>query len=125
MRKRNRRIIITHLTRSIRILARKRNAVINIENAICAAGTPDGGGGLHRVLLCVDEAVGEGATARDRHACGLRFARVLAEVVGRDEGAVYAVVEARPPVVSGVDHGVLETAGVAQVQVDLAVFGAV
>lgn len=115
MRKRNRRIIIAHLARGIRILTRERNAVINIQNAIRAAGAPNRRRGFHRVLLGVDEAVGEGAAAGHGHARCLRLARVLAEVVRCDEGAVDAVVETRPSVVGGVDNGVLEAARVAQV----------
>lgn len=115
MRKRDGRIVITHFTRGIRILTRKRNTVINIQYPICAARAPNRRRRLHAILFGVDEAVGEGTAARDGHARCLRFAGVLAEVVGRDEGAVYAVVEARPPVVGGVDHGVLESAWVAEV----------
>lgn len=55
----------------------------------------------------------------------MRLARVLAEVVRRDEAACYAFVQPRPPVVRCVYHGVLEATRVLEVEVQLAVFGAV
>jgi len=90
-----------------------------------ATRRPDGGGGLNAVLLGVDLAGQESAAADGGHARGLRLAGVLREVVGRDEGSGYAFVEARPAVVGGVYDGVLEAAGVLQVQVELAVLAAV
>lgn len=108
-------IIIAHLARGISILAGEGNAVINIEDAVCAAGAPNGSRGFDRVLLGVDEPVGQGAAASHRHARRLRLARVLAEVVRRDEGPVHPVVQPRPPVVRRVDNRVLEATGVPQV----------
>lgn len=52
-------------------------------------------------------------------------ARVLREVVGGQEGAGDAFVQTGPAVVGGVDDGVLESTGVLEVQVDLAVLAAV
>jgi hypothetical protein len=46
---------------------------------------------------------------------------VLGEVVGRDEAAGDTLVETSPSVVGGVDNGVLEAAGIGEVQVKLAV----
>jgi len=76
-------------------------------------------------LLGVDLAGQEGAAAYGGHARGLCLASVLREVVGRDEAAGYAFVEARPAVVGGVYDSVLETTRVLQVQVELAVLAAV
>jgi hypothetical protein len=53
------------------------------------------------------------------------LAGVLGEVVGRDEVSCHAVVETRVAVVGGVHDGVLEAAGVNEVQVELAVLGLV
>lgn len=49
----------------------------------------------------------------------------LGEVVSGDEAARHTVIETRPAVVGGVDDGVLEAARVLEVQVQLAVLGAV
>jgi hypothetical protein len=125
LRKRHSRIIIAHLTRLIRLLVRKRNAVVDVQDTILAARTPDGSRRLHTILLRVHLAVEQRAAANSCHARGLRLAGVLAEVVGRDEVSGYAFVEARPPVVGCVYDGVLETAGVLEVEVQLAVLGAV
>lgn len=76
-------------------------------------------------MLGVDLAVEERAAAHSRHARRLRGACVLREVVARDEGPGYAVIEARPAVVGCVDDGVLEAARVLEVEVELAVFGVV
>jgi len=76
-------------------------------------------------LLGVDLAVDERATTDGRHARGLCGACILREVVGCDEGTSYAFVEARPAVVGCIDNGILETAWVLEVEVELAVLGAV
>ena len=49
----------------------------------------------------------------------------MAEVVGRDEASGDALIKASPAVVGGVDDGVLEASRVLQVEVKLAVLGAV
>ena len=123
--KRNRRIIIAHLARLRRILARQRNTVVNIQDAILATWAPNRRCRLHLIRLGVHESIGERTAARHGHARRLRLAGVLAEVVRRDEAAGYAGVETCPAVVGGFDNGVLETAGVLEVQVQLAVLGAV
>lgn len=58
-----------------------------------------------------------------RYSYGL--ASILGEVVGRDEASGYAVIKTRPAVVGSIENGVLETTGVLQVQVQLAVLAAV
>ena len=123
--KSNSSIVVAHFTRLIRLLVRKRDSVVDVEDAVLATWRPDGSGGLNAVLLGVDLAVQQGAAAYGGHTRGLRLASVLREVVGRDEGPGYAFIEARPAVVGGVYHGVLEAAGVLQVQVELAVLAAV
>jgi hypothetical protein len=125
LRKRYRRIIIAHLTRLIRLLIRKRNPVVDVQDTVLAARRPDGSRRLHTILLRVDLAVEQRAAADGCHAGGLRLAGVLAEVVGRDEVSGYAFVETSPPVVGSIHDGVLETARVLEVEVQLAVFGAV
>lgn len=51
------------------------------------------------------------------------LASILGEVVGRDEAPSHTVIQTRPAVVGGIDNGVLEAAGVLEVQVELAVLG--
>jgi hypothetical protein len=63
LRKRDSRIVIGQLTASLAVLARERNTVVDVEDAVGAAGRPDSGRGLDAVLLGVDLAVCEGATA--------------------------------------------------------------
>jgi hypothetical protein len=57
------RIVIGQFAARLAVLAGERNAVVDVENAVGAAGRPDGGRGLDAVLLGVDLAVGEGAAA--------------------------------------------------------------
>jgi hypothetical protein len=114
LRKRDSRIVIGQLTASLAVLARERNTVVDVEDAVGAAGRPDSGRGLDAVLLGVDLAVCEGATAGEGGAGCLLcerqrtsslslyinyrierrggegretygLASVLGEVVGRDE----------------------------------------
>ena len=125
LRKRDRRIIIAHLPRLLRLLITQRNAIINIEDAILATWAPDRSCRFHTILLGVHLAGDKGATAYRGHARRLRFTRVLREVVRRYEAAGYAFVEPRPPMVGCVHDGVLEAARVLEVQVQLAVFGTV
>jgi hypothetical protein len=140
---RNGRIVVGQLAARLAVLAGERNAVVDVEDAIGAAGRPDGGRGLDAVLLGVDLAVGEGAAAGEGGAGCLLVGRlvnyflvsqgsrtyglagVLREVVGRDEVSCHAVVKPRVAVVGGVHDGVLEAAGVNEVQVELAVLGLV
>jgi hypothetical protein len=63
LRKRDSRIVIGQLTARLAVLARERNTVVDVEDAVGAAGRPDSGRGLDAVLLGVDLAVCEGATA--------------------------------------------------------------
>jgi hypothetical protein len=65
------RIIVGQFATRARILASKRNAVVDVEDAVAAARGPDGGSGLDAVLLGVDLAVREGAAASERGAGGL------------------------------------------------------
>jgi hypothetical protein len=125
LRESDRGIIIAHLTRLISLLVRKRNSVVNVENAVLAAGRPDSRGSLHIVLLGVDLTVEEGAAANGLHARSLRLAGILGEVVGCDEASGYTLVETRPSVVGGIYDGVLEASRVLEVEVELAVLAAV
>jgi hypothetical protein len=50
---------------------------------------------------------------------------ILGEVVGGDEATGHTIVQTSPAVVGGVDNGVLEAAGVLEVEVQLAVLGLV
>lgn len=66
--KRDGRIVVGQFTSRLGVLARQRNAVVDVQDAVGAARGPDGGGGLDAVLLGVDLAVGEGAAADERGA---------------------------------------------------------
>jgi hypothetical protein len=57
------RVVVGQLAARLAVLAGERNAVVDVEDAVGAAGRPDGGRGLDAVLLGVDLAVGEGAAA--------------------------------------------------------------
>jgi hypothetical protein len=65
------RIVVGQLTRLVALLVDERNAIVDVEDAITAAGRPDGGRGLDAVLLGVDLAVEEGAAAGEGGAGGL------------------------------------------------------
>jgi hypothetical protein len=67
----DRRIVVGQLAGAVGRLAGKRNAVVDVEDAVAAAGGPDGGGRLDAVLLGVDLALGEGAAAGEGGARGL------------------------------------------------------
>lgn len=56
-------IIVRQLACGIGDLGSKRNAVVDVENAIAAARRPDGGSGLDAVLLGVDLAIEQRAAA--------------------------------------------------------------
>lgn len=71
LRERDRRIIIAQLAASRSVLARQRNAVVNIEDAVGAARRPDSSRSLDGVLLCVDLAVEQGPAAVEGGAGGL------------------------------------------------------
>lgn len=125
LRKRNRRVIVTHLASLTGLLIRKRNAVVNVQDAIDTTRRPDGSRRLHAILLGVHLAQREFTAASGRHARCLRLTRILREVVRRDEVARHAFVESCVPVVGSVDYGVLEATWVLEVEVDLAVLAAV
>jgi len=73
LRKRHRRIIIGQLPCLSGVLARERDAVVDIEDAVAAAGRPDGRRGFDAVLLGVDLAVLQGAAALEGGAGCLLF----------------------------------------------------
>lgn len=64
-------IVVGELTRRLGVLGGERDAVVDVEDAVAAAGGPDGGGGLDAVLLGVDLAVLELAAAGEGGAGGL------------------------------------------------------
>jgi hypothetical protein len=66
-------IVVGQLASLGALLRGERNAVVDVEDAVAAAGGPDGGGGLDRVLLGVDLAVCEGTAASEGRARGLLF----------------------------------------------------
>lgn len=76
------RIIVGQLTSRLGVLASQRNAVVDVQDAVGAAGRPDSGGGLDAVLLGVDLAVGEGATA-DEGGAGCLLGSVSIARLGR------------------------------------------
>jgi hypothetical protein len=65
------RVVVGQLAGQGAVPARERDAVVDVEDAVAAAGRPDGGGGLDAVLLGVDLAVEEGAAALEGGAGGL------------------------------------------------------
>lgn len=142
-------IVVGQFAASLAVLAGKRNAVVDVEDAVAAAGRPDGRRGLDAVLLGVDLAVGESAAAGEGGAgclllwwlasvvyvegivdgrgrgltCG--SASVLGKVVSGDEATSHTVIKTSPAVVGRVDNSVLEATGVSKVQVQLAVLALV
>ncbi len=54
---RNGGIIIGQFTGLLGISRGERNAVVDVQNAGCAAGRPDHGGGFDEILFSVDVAV--------------------------------------------------------------------
>lgn len=66
LRERHRRIVIAQLAAGGGVLASQRDAVVDVQDAVGAAGRPDGRGGLNAVLLCVDLAVEECAATVER-----------------------------------------------------------
>jgi hypothetical protein len=65
------RVVVGQLAGQGAVPARERDAVVDVEDAVAAAGRPDGGGCLDAVLLGVDLAVLEGAAAFEGGAGGL------------------------------------------------------
>jgi len=65
------RVVVGQLTGLFGLLVGERNAVVDVEDAVAAAGRPDGGRGLDAVLLGVDLAVEELAAADEGGAGGL------------------------------------------------------
>jgi hypothetical protein len=143
--KSNGSIIVGQLAGSILDSRGKRDAVVDVEDTVCAARRPDNSSGLDGVGFGVDLAHEEVAAAAGSHFSGALFvliskpylmvrglgwetyslAGVLREVVGGNELACDALVETRPAVVCSIYDGVLETAGVLEVQVELASLGSV
>jgi hypothetical protein len=67
----NGRIVVGQFTRLVALLVDERDSVVDVEDAVAAAGRPDGGGGFDAVLLGVDLAVEEGTAAGEGGAGGL------------------------------------------------------
>lgn len=63
-------IVVGQLAAGLGVAARERDAVVNVEDAVGAAGGPDGGGRLDLVVLGVDLALREVGAALDGHAGG-------------------------------------------------------
>jgi hypothetical protein len=142
-------IVVGQFTASLAVLGGKRNTVVDIEDTVAAARGPDGGSGLDAVLLGVDLTLFEGTAAREgRTGCLLMICLVdglgvdgsvfvagswltyggtgvLREVVSGDETTSDTFVETGPAVVGSINHGVLETTRVCEVQVQLAVLALV
>lgn len=59
----NSSIIVAHLTRLVGLLVRKRNPVVDVEDAVLATGRPDGCRRLYTILLGIDLAVEKGTAA--------------------------------------------------------------
>jgi hypothetical protein len=118
-------VIIAHFTRLVSLLVRKCNTVVDVQDAVLAAGRPDSSRRLNAVLLGVDLAVQQRTAANSSHACSLCLAGVLGEVVCRNEVSGNAFVETSPAVVGGVYNCVLEASWVLKVEVQLAVLTAV
>lgn len=116
-------IVVGELADGAAVGAGEGDAVVDVEDAVGAAGGVDVAGGRDGVGLGVDLALGPDAASADGGLGGGRVAGRLAEVVGRVEGARHARVELGVAVVRAVDDGELEAAGVLEVQVELAVLG--
>jgi hypothetical protein len=114
-------IIVRDLTRGRAVGARERDPVVDVEDAVGPARAEDVAGRRHGVDLGVHLAGRPLATAADAGARGCGRRGILAEVVGTVEGAQDARFELRVAVVRAVYHGELESSGVLEVQVQLAV----
>jgi hypothetical protein len=104
-------VVVAQLPAGPAVGARERDAVVGVKDALGAARRPHYRRILHGVGLLVDlaaEVVGPGDCGARRG----RVARVLREVVGAEEGAGDAGVEAGVAVVGGGHEGVLEAAWV-------------
>lgn len=116
-------VVVGDLADGGAVAAGERDAVVDVEDAVGAAGRVDVARGRDLVVLGVDLAVGPDAAARDRGPGRGGGAGVLGEVVGAVEGARDAGIQLRVAVVGAVDDGELEAARVAEVQMELAVLG--
>lgn len=119
------RIVVGELAVGSAVGAAERNAVVDVQDTGGSARRPDYGSGLDLVLLGVDLAVGEGTATSHGHACSRGLSGILREEVARHEVPFDTLVEACPSVVGSGDDGVLEAAGVLEVQVKLAGAGVV
>lgn len=118
-------IVVGELAGGGAVGAGEGDAVVDVEDAVGAAGRVDHARGGDAVGLGVDLAAGPDAAAADGGLGRRRVRRRLAEEVGRVEGACHARVELRVAVVRAVDDGELEAARVLEAQVQLAVLGLV
>jgi hypothetical protein len=78
-------IVVGELTASLAVLASKRNTVVDVEDAVAAAGGPDGGSGLDAVLLRVNLAGCESAAACEGGASSLLRNCVSVDVRGSED----------------------------------------
>ena len=123
LRERDRGVVVGDLAGSGAVGGGQGDAVVDVEDAVGAAGAKDVAGGGDLVLLGVDGAAEPLAAALDARLRRRRRRRVLAEVVRRVERPRHAPVQLRVPVVRAVHHRELEPPRVLEVQVQLAVLG--
>lgn len=116
-------IIIGDLSAGRAVGAREGDAVVDVEDAVGAARGPDVAGRGDLVVLGVDLALGPDTATLDRGLRGRGGLSVLAEVVGAVEGSSDTGLELSIAVVGAIDEGKLETAGIPEAQVKLAVPG--
>lgn len=107
-------IIVGDLADGGAVGAGERNAVVDVEDAVGAAGREDVARGGDLVRLGVHLALRPDAAARDGRLRGRGCRSVLAEVVRAIEGSGDALVQLGIAVVRALDNGELEPAGVLQ-----------
>lgn len=116
-------IIISDLADGAAVGAGEGDAVVDVEDAVGAAGGVDVAGRGDGVGFGVDLAAGPDAATLDRGLGGGGARRALGEEVGAEEGARNAGLEVGVAVVGAVDDGELEAARVLEAQVQRAVLG--
>lgn len=116
-------IVVGDLAAGSAVGAGESNAVVDVEDTAGAARRVDVAGGGDAVGLGIDLAASPDTATGDGGLGGGGGTGVLAEVVGAVEGAGDALFELSIAVVGGLNDGELETRGVLEVQVKLAVLG--
>jgi hypothetical protein len=117
-------IVVGNGAKGARVGGSQTDAVVDVEDAVGAARRPDDAGSGDLVLLGVDLAGLPNAATVDADTSSGGGSSILTEVVGTEEVTLGALLEDGIAVIGGLKDGELEAAGVAEVEVQLAVLGA-